>query len=97
MNAFVPGADLNVQPDDCILLYDNAAVHTQAADDVLAINGVRRMLLPPYSPNLSAIEPTFADYKRKARDITFRHPDLPDRMAHVLAFASIPLSSIQGH
>lgn len=97
MNAFVPGADWAGQPDDCILLYDNAAVHTQAADNVLAINGVRRMRLPPYSPDLSAIEPTFADYKRQARDITFRHPDLPDRMVHVLAFASIPLSSIQGH
>jgi len=97
MNAYVPGVPWDVQLDDCVFLYDNAGVHIQAADQLLAINGVRRMRLPPYCPHLSSIEPTFADYKAKVRDLAFGHPDLPDRMLHVLAWASVPPAAIRGH
>lgn len=97
MNAYVPGALWADQPDDCVLLYDNASVHTALADEILTMNGVFLLRLPPYCPNLSAVEPTFADYKREARNIAYHHPDLPHRLLHVLSFASIPLATIQGH
>jgi len=80
-----------------VLLYDNASVHNPVTDEILTLNGAPLLHLPPYSPNLSSIEPTFADYKRNVRDLTYHHPELPDRLTHVLAFASIPLATMQGH
>jgi len=72
-------------------------VHNPVADEILTLNGALLLDLPPYSPNLSSIEPTFADYKRNFRDLTYHHPELPDRLTHVLVFSSIPLATIQGH
>jgi len=83
--------------DDCVLLDDIAGVHIPAADQLLAMNDVERMRLPPYCPHLSSIEPTFADYKAKVRDPAFGHPDRPDRMLHVLAWASVPPAAIRGN
>jgi len=97
MNGYVPGALWADQPPDCVLLYDNASVHNHVADEIVTMNGVLLLHLPPYSPNLSSIEPTFADYQRNMRDLTYNHPELPDRSTHVLSFASIPLATIQGH
>jgi len=96
MGAFIAGAPCADQPDDCVLCYDNASVHAQAVDDLLPMNSVRRMPLPPYCPHLSAINPAFADYNCFVRTLAFRNPELPDRSLHVLAFASVPLASIQG-
>jgi len=97
MNGYVPGALWDEQPPDCVLLYDNASVHNPAADKILTMNGALLLHLPPYCPNLPSIEPTLADYKRAVRDLAYHHPEMPDRLSHVLAFASIPLTSIQGH
>jgi len=97
MNGYVPGALWEDQPPDRLLLYDNALVHNTVADEILKLNGALVLHLPLYSPNLSSIEPTFADYKRNVRDLTYHHPELPDRLTHVLAFASLPLATIQGH
>eukprot|EP00168_Porphyra_purpurea_P008165 TRINITY_DN2028_c0_g1_i3.p3 TRINITY_DN2028_c0_g1~~TRINITY_DN2028_c0_g1_i3.p3 ORF type:complete len:134 (-),score=10.94 TRINITY_DN2028_c0_g1_i3:137-538(-) len=97
MNAYVPGEPWVRQPNDCVIVYDNASVHTALADMILDINGVHRLRLSPYSPDFSAVEPTFHDYKHAARTLTYRHPDLPDRMIHVFAFASLSIEAIQGH
>lgn len=78
-------------------MYDNASMHTALVDVILDINGVHRLRLSPYSPDFSAIESIFNDHKRAVRTISHLHPDLPDRIAHVLAFASLSLESIQGH
>jgi len=97
MNGYVPGALWEDQPTDCVLLYDNASVHNPVADDILTMNGGLLLHLPPYSPNLPSLEPTFADYKRNTRDLTNHHPESLDRLTHVLALASRPLTTIQGH
>jgi len=97
MNVYVPGALWAEQPPDCVLLYDIASVHSPAADEILAMNGALLLHLAPYFPNLSSIGPTFADYKRAVRDLAYHRPEMPDRLSHVLAFASIPLRSIQGY
>jgi len=78
MNCFVPGAPWADEPNDYVLLYDNASVHKTLADELLTINGVLLMHLPPYCPNFSAAEPVFADYKRAARNLAYHHPDLDD-------------------
>jgi len=72
-------------------------VQDPVADEILKLNGALLLHLPPYSPNLSSIEPTFGDYKRNVWDLTYNHPQLPDRLTHVLTFVSIPLATIQGH
>jgi len=96
-NGFVPGAPWADLPNDCVLLYDNASVHNALADELLTINGVLLMHLPPYCPNFSAVEPVFAEYKRAARNLAYHHAGLDDRIIHVLAFASAPVGAIQGH
>jgi len=70
-----PGALWEDQPPDCVLLEDNASVHNPVADEILMLNGALLLELPPYSPNLPSIEPTFADYKRNVRDLTYHHPE----------------------
>jgi len=97
MNGYVSGALWENQPPECVLLYDTASVHNAVADEILTMSGVLLLHLPPYCPNLLAIEPTLADYKRAVLDLMYHHPEMPDRLSHVLAFASIPLSTIQGH
>jgi len=61
------------------------------------VNGVRQMRLPPYCPHLTSIERTLANYKAKVRDLAFGHPELPDRMLNVSAWASVPEAAIQAH
>lgn len=55
MNAFVPGAPWAEQPNDGVLVCDNAFVHTALVDMILDINGVHRLPLSPDSPDFSAI------------------------------------------
>ena len=80
-----------------MLLEDKAFLQSPVADECLTLNGVLLRHLPPYSPNLSFIEPNFAEYERNVRDMSYHHPELPDRLTQVLAFASTPLVSIQGY
>ena len=97
INGFVPGAPWADEPNDCVLLYDNASVHNALADELLIINSVLLMHLRPKCPNFSAAEPVFADYRRAARNLAYHHPDLDDRLIHVLALASVSVGAIQGH
>ena len=97
MNEYVPRNSWADQPPDCVLLDDTASVQSPVADEILTLNSVLLRHLPPYSPNLSFIELKFAEYKRNVRDLSYHHPELPDRLMQVLAFGSTPLVSIQGH
>jgi len=63
-----------------VLLYENLSMHNPVAVEILTLNGALLLHLPPYSPNLSSIEPTFADYKLNVRDLTYHNPELPDRL-----------------
>eukprot|EP00170_Pyropia_yezoensis_P002275 contig_9506_g2279 len=69
MNAFHPGLPWSEQPNDCVVVYDNASVHTAFADEIFEENGVARIRLSPYSPDFSAIEPVFKDYKHEVRSL----------------------------
>ena len=95
MNGYVLGALWAAPPQDCVLLYDKFSVHNPAAHETM--NGALLLHLPPCCPNLSSIEPSFADYKHAVGDLAYRHPEMPDRLSQVLAFASVPLTSIRGH
>jgi len=75
MSGYSPGALREDQPPGYVLLEDNASVHNSVADEILKLNDALLLELPPYSPNLPSIEPTFADYKRNVRDLTYHHPE----------------------
>lgn len=57
MSVILPGTPWAQQPDDCVLVYDNATAHSAVADMFLDISGVHRSRLSPYSPESSAVEP----------------------------------------
>lgn len=97
INGYILGALWLDQPDHYVLTYDDASVRTALADGILTANGVCFVRFPPYSPMIWAVEPSLADYKRATRVIAYHHPDLPQRILHVVAFASIPLAVIQCH
>eukprot|EP00170_Pyropia_yezoensis_P001175 contig_5307_g1179 len=69
MNAYHPGLPWSEQPSDCVVVYDNASVHTAFADEIFAVIGVAFIRLSPYSPDFSAIEPVFKDYKHGVRSL----------------------------
>lgn len=96
LKEYVPGAPWEDQRPACSLLHDTSPAHEATVDKILAANGVFLLHLTPYCPNFSALKPVFPDSQRSVRHLPYHRHDLPDRMNHVLAFASIPLARIQG-
>jgi len=62
MNRFVPGLPWTMQASRCVLLFDNAPIHTAAVDDFIRACGVFPLRLPPYSPEFQPIEEVFSEY-----------------------------------
>ena len=56
LNFYLDGKPWEDQPDNCVLLFDNASIHDAATDEFLQANGVHFIRLPPYSPDLQPIE-----------------------------------------
>jgi len=61
INEFVPGLPLALQPETCVLLYDNAPIHSAEADPWIAAAGVFPLRLPHYSPDFQPIEEVFSE------------------------------------
>lgn len=77
---YVPGQPWALQPDACVLLFDNAAIHDEGGDEYLHENGVFFMRLPPYSPDLQPIEGVFSILKKIMKDLVYhngRYNDFP--------------------
>lgn len=74
MSQRVPGHPWALQPDACVLLFDNAAIHDAAGDAYLHNNGMHFIRLPPYSPNLQPIEGVFRDLKRHIESLCYYNP-----------------------
>jgi len=62
MNRFLPGLPSELQPDRCVLLHDNAPIHSAEADAVIGANGIFPLRLPPYSPEFQPVEEVFSEY-----------------------------------
>ena len=62
MNRLLPDLPWVLQPDPCVLLYDNAPIHSAEADAFIGDNGIFPLRLPPYSLQFQPIEEVFSEY-----------------------------------
>ncbi|KAK1867856.1 hypothetical protein I4F81_010354 [Pyropia yezoensis] len=95
MNVFLDGHPWDDQPDNCILLFDNAPIHDAAGDAFLEANGVHFIRLPPYSPDLQPIEGFFNDLKCYIRRLVHDDPTLLDHPLHLQALAAVLITERQ--
>jgi len=66
-NTYIPGLPWDMQPDACVVLYDQASIHDHWGDEYMQANDIHYARLPPYSPNLQPIEGVFAELKKHVR------------------------------
>jgi len=87
MNTYVPGLAWVLQPDACVVLYDNASIHDHWGDEYMQSNGIHYVRLPPYSPNLQPIEGVFAELKKHVRLLVYQDGRYMDKPFHLMAAA----------
>jgi len=87
MNTYLPGMPWELQPDSCVVLYDNAGIHNEGGDAFMQANGMYHVRLPPYSPNLQPIEGVFSDLKKHVRDLVYQNPRYLDKPFRLMATA----------
>ena len=79
-----------------VVVWDNLPAHVAAkVGDVLEARGVSLLPLPPYSPDLSPIEPAWSKVKQALRAAEARDPATLAQAAGI-AFASITPSDTHG-
>jgi transposase len=84
-----------LRPGD-VVVWDNLAAHkTRQLQDELARAQAKLMPLPPYSPDLSPIEPGWSKVKGHVRDVEPRTPEALGRAA-AEGFASVSASDARG-
>jgi len=87
MNKYVPGLAWELQPDACVVLYDNAGIHNEAGDEYMQTNGMHHIRLPAYSPNLQPVEGVFAELKKHVRDLVYSNGRYLDKPMQLMAAA----------
>jgi len=97
MNEFVPGLLLALQPETCVLLYDNAPIHSAEADPWIAAAGVFPLRLPHYSPDFQPIEEVFSELSSVLKTMHHAVPGEPDALRHALAIALLKAENIGTH
>jgi len=101
MNKYVPGLPWALQPDACVVLYDNAGIHDESGDAFMQENGIHHVRLPPYSPNLMPVEGVFAELKMHVQDLVYSNGQYLDKpmqlMAAAVARLTLPQISGQFH
>jgi len=95
MSTYIPGLPWDMQPDACVVLYDNAAIHDQRGDDYMQANGIQYVRPPPYSPNLQPIEGVFSELKTNVRALVYEDDRYMDKPFHVMAAAVSMLTAGQ--
>jgi len=76
-----------MQPDACVVFYDNAGIHDQRGDEYMQANGIHCMRLPPYSPKLQPIEGVFSDLKKHVRSLVYEDGRYLNLTFHLMAAA----------
>jgi len=97
INEFVPGLPWALQPEKCVLLYDNAPIHSAQADAWIAAAGVFPLRLPPYSPSFQPIEEVFSELSSLLKTMHHAFPGEPDALRHALAISSLTAENISTH
>ena len=97
MNHFVPGLAWAMQASRCVLLFDNAPIHTAAVDNFMRACGVFPLRLPPYSPAFQPIEEVFSEYSFALKSAHHHYPGSADAFLHAIAIFSFDAASIASH
>jgi len=97
MNRFLPGLPWRLQQDRCVLLYDNAPIHSAEADAFIRANGIFPLRLPPYSPEFQPIEEVFSEYSHQLKTAHHLYPGVPERLLHAVALSKLTSPNIASH
>jgi len=97
MNEFVPGLPWALHPEKCVLLYDNAPIHSAGADAQIAAAGVFPLRLPPYSPDFQPIEEVLSELSGSLKTMHHAFPGEPDALRHALATSALTAENIGTH
>ena len=74
MNRFLPGLPWVLQPDRCVLLYDNAPIHSAEADAFIGANGIFPLRILPYSPEFQPIEEVLSERSHQLKSAHNSYP-----------------------
>jgi len=88
MNRYVPGLPCDVQPDACVVLYDNAGIHDLHSDEFMNANGMYHVRLSAYSPNLMPIECVFSELKKHVRELVQHNANYLDKPRQLMPDAT---------
>jgi len=97
MKQFIPGIPWAMQESRCVLLYDNAPIHTAAVQEFIRTCGVFPLWLPPYSPEFQPIEKVFSEYSFALKSVHHHYPGIPDAFLHAVAIFSLDTDNIASH
>jgi len=78
LGVYVPGHPWHLQASNCVVMFENAPIHTMGGDPFLANNGVPFLRLPAYSPDLQPIAGRLNHLKVMIRNLVCVQPDLLD-------------------
>jgi len=92
LGVYMPGAPWHLQPDNCVVMFDNAPIHDADGDAFMTASGVTLLRLPPYSPDMQPIESVFNDLKVIIRNLVNNEQDLVDD-PHLLQAMAASFSS----
>jgi len=95
MNTYVPGLPWELQPDACVIMYDNAGIHDAAGDAFMHANGMYFVRLPAYFPNLQPIEGVFNELKRNVRDLVYLNHRYMTKPMRLMATSTAMLTHAQ--
>jgi len=97
MNRFFPGLPWRLQPDRCVLLYDNAPIHSAEADALIRTNGIFRLCPPSYSPEFQPIEEVFSKYSHQLKTAHTSYPGVPEALLHTVALFKLAGPNVASH
>jgi len=92
LGVYTPGAPWDLQPDNCVVMFDNAPIHDADGDAFMTANGIAFLRLPPYSPDMQPIEGVFNDFKVIIRNLVYHNQALVDDPHLLQAMAASFLS-----
>jgi len=97
MSELVPGLPWALQPEKCVLLYDNAPINSAEADAWIAAAKIFPLRLPPYSPDLQPIKEVFSELSSLLKTMHQAFPGKLDALGHAVAIAALTAENIGTH
>ena len=97
MNRFVSGLPWTMHASWCVILFDNAPIHTAAVEDFIRACGVFPLRLPPYSLEFQPIEEVFSEFSFALKSAHHNYPGSAEAFLHAIAISSLDASSIASH